>query len=247
MASRYFVADRSAKLDPAVAHHLRTVMRLRVDDEAWLFDGSGAEARIRIRALPPRRGLEFELVERRQVPAPPAPLVEVAFSPPNDAQRVAQILEHGCELGVRRFRPVIFERSKEAVRRGLRLDRWQRIVQAAAGQCGRSHLPELHEAESFAAWLARQRAEAATGEFAHIVAEHALRWPGACATATSCARADTLRVAVGPEGGMTDGERSALAQAGYAALSIGDATLRVETAVLSAVAVLRVWRDEAPR
>ena len=49
---------------------------------------------------------------------------------------------------------------------------------------------------------------------------------------------DTVALAVGPEGGWTDDERSHLASAGFTAVSAGFQIMRTETAAISALAVL---------
>src|SRR5207245_1419123 len=49
---------------------------------------------------------------------------------------------------------------------------------------------------------------------------------------------DAVALAVGPEGGWTDDERSLAARAGFTAVSAGFQIMRTETAVVSALAVL---------
>jgi 16S rRNA (uracil1498-N3)-methyltransferase len=47
-------------------------------------------------------------------------------------------------------------------------------------------------------------------------------------------------IAVGPEGGLEDGERGALHQAGFVSASLGENILRFETAAIAALAIVRV-------
>ena len=49
---------------------------------------------------------------------------------------------------------------------------------------------------------------------------------------------DTVALAVGPEGGWTDDERSRLASAAFTAVSAGFHVMRTETAAVGALAVL---------
>jgi 16S rRNA (uracil1498-N3)-methyltransferase len=49
----------------------------------------------------------------------------------------------------------------------------------------------------------------------------------------------TILAVIGPEGGLTDAESSALHQAGYRSVSWGRFVLRIETAAIAAAAVLR--------
>lgn len=52
-------------------------------------------------------------------------------------------------------------------------------------------------------------------------------------------------LAVGPEGGWTDYELGALESRGFARFSLGDRTLRTDTACVSLIAVLEWWRSGA--
>ncbi|MCM8750745.1 RsmE family RNA methyltransferase, partial [Thermomicrobiaceae bacterium CFH 74404] len=56
--------------------------------------------------------------------------------------------------------------------------------------------------------------------------------------AWGAAHGGPCHVVLGPEGGLTEAEEAALAQAGLAPLSLGARTLRSETAALAALACL---------
>jgi 16S rRNA (uracil1498-N3)-methyltransferase len=51
---------------------------------------------------------------------------------------------------------------------------------------------------------------------------------------------------VGPEGGLTDGERRRLAEAGAVAVRLGRTVLRIETAAVVLLACAAAWRDAGP-
>ena len=51
--------------------------------------------------------------------------------------------------------------------------------------------------------------------------------------------AKTVRILVGPEGGLTDEERAAAVDAGFTPWRFSPNTLRIETAAAAAVAILR--------
>ena len=55
----------------------------------------------------------------------------------------------------------------------------------------------------------------------------------------------SLHIYVGPEGGLADAERAALAAAGVAGVRLGPAVLRIETAAVALLAAAVAWRDEA--
>ncbi len=140
--------------------------------------------------------------------------------------RAEWLFEHGTELGIARFRPLVFARSQSGARDGRRA-RWERIVRAACEQCDRSHLPLVDDETELAALL-RDR-ELPDARFAAV--------PGAVTALTPPGTRAALLL-VGPEGGLTDAERAALAEAGFQACSLGALTLRTETAALVGAARL---------
>jgi len=57
-------------------------------------------------------------------------------------------------------------------------------------------------------------------------------------------RVDAVTLLVGPEGGLSNGERRQCEEKGLKAISLGPRTLRTETAALAGIAVLQAyWGD----
>jgi 16S rRNA (uracil1498-N3)-methyltransferase len=234
VADRYFVPELPrpgpAHLAGAVAHHLLDVMRARPGRQLVLFDGLGGEADVVVTAAA-RRQIVVDVLAVRQVPRPALRRVEIAFSPPR-GPRLAEILEHGTELGVAAFHPVAMLHTPSAQRQAVDAARCRRIVAAAAGQCG-------------AAWLADVQP---LRSLAELVAEVLPGFPGETWLAAPApwrpARLEpphTLPpalVIVGPEGGLAAEETQSLHAAGCRDLGLGLQVLRIETAALVAAALL---------
>ncbi|MGH9394831.1 MAG: RsmE family RNA methyltransferase, partial [Terriglobales bacterium] len=143
--------------------------------------------------------------------------------------RLEWLLEKATELGATRFNFVGTRRTDVRLAATVegRLLRWRKIVQAAAEQSRRADAPELGATVvPLAAFLAQPPpgrrlllSELAGGE------------------ALAPAGEETLLLA-GPEGGFAAEEFSAIAAAGFTAVSLGSRILRCETAVLAALARL---------
>ncbi|HEX4844675.1 MAG TPA: RsmE family RNA methyltransferase [Geothrix sp.] len=123
------------------------------------------------------------------------------------------------ELGATLIQPVAYARSEfDAAKTTARMERWARIIQSAAEQSHRSRLPELRPAVPFGAlvaWGCSQKwvaYELATGQ------------------ANPALRREPLAFTSGPEGGITEGEFTALAAAGWQPVSLGRSILRAVTA-----------------
>ncbi len=224
MARRYFVDV----LPPAggtvlvgdVAHHLGVVLRVRPGEELVLCDGQGRECT----AVVERSGggkVAIQAGEARELPRSPH-AVQVAFAAPKWT-RADWLLEHGTEVGVAAFWPLWTERTRP---QGGRVDRWQKIVRAAAGQCDRAHLPVVHEVTELQDFLASEELPQ-------------LRFLADGDGAPCPARIDGPAVLlVGPEGGFAPKAREAALARGFVPIGLGPFVLRTETAALVGAASL---------
>jgi 16S rRNA (uracil1498-N3)-methyltransferase len=125
------------------------------------------------------------------------------------------------ELGVTEIHGFVAERS---VATGLHMERWQKILVGAAGQCGRSAPPVL---------VAHDKLEGALSALPGGLSRRILV-PGA---ETGTQTTEGVVVLVGPEGGWTRDELELASSAGCVPTGLGEWTLRADTAVAAALAV----------
>ena len=147
-------------------------------------------------------------------------------------ERMDWIVQKSTELGVTSLTPLSSEHSGVKLA-GDRADKkilhWQQIAISACEQCGRNRPPIIHPLQALNLWLASTVAER------KFVLHHRADNIGTGRAPASIA------LLVGPEGGLSESEIAAAAQAGYAALRLGPRVLRTETAPLAAIAILQGW------
>ena len=232
-------------LDEAQARHVGTVLRLDVGDALRVFNAAAGEWRARV-AEKTKRGMSV-LVEEKLRDARATPDIDLLFAP---VKRHATdlIVEKATELGARRIRPVITQRT---IAETVRLDRLQTIAREAAEQTERFDAPEI------AGPLALTRAldgwdEARALIFADEAGEEeGAPWGGERGRAAPIAEriaalaTSQLAVLIGPEGGFTPEERRMLRGLSYVIpVSLGPRILRAETAVIAALSVVQAhWGD----
>lgn len=226
MARRYLVetlpAPGRAELVGPTAHHLAQVMRVRPGEQVVLFDGKGAECSATVLAAT-RASVRVEAGEARACGREPDLRLELAVALPKGA-RAEWLFEHGTEVGIAAFRPVIAERSHE--RGGTRAERWRRIVAAAATQCDRARIPTVHEPVTLTELLATPGlpSQRFLGAFDGTAPPRGLRG-GAL-------------LLVGPEGGFTPEEEALARAAGCVGVHFSPLTWRTETAAVVGAALL---------
>ena len=223
------------RLEGGAARHVTRVLRLRVGAELTLFNGSGGEYEATIDKA---HGEELTVavgvhhaIERE------SPLALTLVQGISRGERMDLVVQKATELGVARLVPVITERGVvklDAHQADRKLLHWRAIVIGACEQCGRNRLPEVASPLGLREFLR----DAAAGGTRLLLSPHAGRGLG------ELTRAAAVTVLIGPEGGLSEAEQQAAAQAGFAAVRLGPRILRTETAALAALALLqRQWGD----
>lgn len=222
--------DRPAALAGAPAHYLGRVLRVGPGQPVTLFNGDGHDYAAEV-ARVTRDEVTLQVIAR--LPGlPESPLEVTVVQAVSRGERMDQTLQKCTELGAAAFQPVFSERSEvrlDGDKLQRRLEHWQGVVIAACEQCGRARVPAVREPASLAQWLA-------TGASAPRIALDGV-------ATMSLARIETgpqLELAVGPEGGFSDTERSLMRGSGVQFAAIGPRVLRTETAAPAALAILQL-------
>jgi 16S rRNA (uracil1498-N3)-methyltransferase len=206
-------------LAPGPAHHLLQVVRTKRGARVELFDGSGRTATARLVAVEGATPI-LELEEEPRLARPTHPLHLLIGTPKSGPMDAA--LRAATEAGATDLHPVRAQRSTAL---GDRAERWRRVVQSAAQQCGRGDVPIVHPLCS----LDHAIAALPLGLDRRI----ALAWADTLPPATGPAA-----VLVGPEGGFTEAEIEAALASGFRPQGLGQWTLRTETAAAVAVSLV---------
>lgn len=211
---------RVITLDIKWAHYLLDVLRLGPGQEVTLFDDSGKRAlgtllpqmQVRIdEALPPVHEPQTSLV-----------LVQGILK----GQKMDTVVEKAVELGASKIVPVVTERT--IVKDTRKVERWRKIALEAARQSGRGLVPEVSEPTT---WHAVFTSEARMQGY--VFWEHGGELPTPPANEQG-----HIIAAIGPEGGLTEHEVQAACTCGLAPATLGQFTLRAETASIAALAIL---------
>ena len=215
-----------ADLSDDAAQHAR-VRRSAPGDPVQLVNGKGAVATGRITTLGKRgAGVDVESVNAVARPSALAVVVPVA-----DRDRMLLAAEKCVELQVTEWHPVYFARSRSVSPRGEGERFREKLLarmRSALEQSGGAWLPQvMDEAEAADVWGRVMPA-----------ARRLLLQPGGQPIATNVT-SGPMALAVGPEGGFEESEIAAAERCDWIPASLGSTTLRFETAVIAAAAVIR--------
>jgi 16S rRNA (uracil1498-N3)-methyltransferase len=232
MTRRRFIADEvsgdRAALVGEHANHLVRVLRARVGQDFDIATGATVR-RGRISSVDDAR-VDFDLGEEiSRTHLAEITLVLAVFK----FDRMEWAIEKCTELGVSQIVPVIARRTDAhlAAASAKRAERWQRIARQAAEQSRRATPPQiaapikLAEALNLPATLRIVLAESEQQALLRDVVK------------PQTAEGEIV-LAVGPEGGWTEGELQSFRQSGWISASLGNTILRAETAAMAATAIV---------
>lgn len=239
---RFFVPPSALAQSPViltgdVAHQIRRVLRLAPGDRVLLLDGEGVSCEAEVRAVT-AKDVRLTVVARDLATGEPAIHITL-YQAVLKGEHFAWALQKGTEVGISAFVPVITERSiiDDMQTVEAKRERWRRIIQEAAEQCGRGRVPELlpgqmlSNALKHAAWPDAVRLIPWEGEQALSL--------GAALAQRNLLEGTRIEVFVGPEGGFTDGEIDWARRHDVQPVSLGPRILRAETAgLVAAVGIL---------
>lgn len=214
------------------AHHCTRVLRSKLGDTVEVFDGDGRSAQGEIISLSKDK-VEISL-SAKPTTSNRSPEIHLIQAIPKGGN-MELIVQKAVELGITSIQPLITDHTiVRPEQMDKKVAKWQRIALEACKQCGQNYLPTIHPALEFNNWLevrVRKSSELnlvaallpASRPFSEVFADK----PQSCS------------FLIGPEGDFSDKEYQQIIDAGYQPVSLGDIVLRVETATLYCLSVIK--------
>jgi 16S rRNA (uracil1498-N3)-methyltransferase len=234
MTRRRWIADEVhgdvAALVGEHALHLARVLRAKVGQEFDILTGESVR-RGRITHVSDER-VEFELGSPAEaVDETELTLLLAVFK----FDRFEWALEKCTELGASRIVPLLARRTDANLAKAAekRIERWRRIARESAEQSRRIAPPEITGP------MKLKQALGIDSAIRTVLSENEKITTLREVVETN-ADADSLALAIGPEGGWSEEELKAFASAGWISAALGETILRAETAAMAATAVVRM-------
>ena len=230
-------ADSEVWLSGEQTKYVTRVLRLNIEDTLIVFDGNGGQYRAVIKELAKDRALLH--VGEHFAADIESPLPIHLVQGISRSGRMDVVIQKSTELGVRRITPAITEFSVVKLdddRAASRHEHWRKISQSACEQCGRNTLPEIEPPQKLAHWL---------NEYKSATTTRIMLDPQSGVSISQLAEPKNgVVLLIGPEGGLSDGERAQCVESGFRPVTLGPRILRTETAAVAGIAVLQtLWGD----
>ena len=259
--------DRTEIVGPD-ARHIKDVLRLRPGSELTVCDGARSDLLCTIESIQGDR-VTLTIIKRSPNDTEPAFFATLYQGLPK-GDKFDLIIQKSVELGAGRIVPMICERSIAKVSASdtaRKIQRWNRIAQEAAKQCGRGLVPTVTEPVSFAQAVADVAGQTTSNDTAFIPyeGERAMSLRQFLETAVpipekrsprdipesrsrdevyGVEQRPSISFLIGPEGGFSPAEMSLAESNRIQTVSLGRRILRTETASLAVLAMLGYHFDE---
>ncbi|WP_417265235.1 16S rRNA (uracil(1498)-N(3))-methyltransferase [Brumimicrobium sp.] len=224
-------------LPPDESKHAAKVLRMLPGDQMEIVNGTGVVFTGEITASAPKavivKKIDFHQAKQDEHH------IHIAIAPTKNNDRFEWFLEKATELGIHEITPIL---CKNAERKKIKHERFQKILVSAMKQSKRLFIPKLNELTSVDDFIK----EHPNGLIAHCYEEEernttiqkqlqldASKWT-----------AQNTPILIGPEGDFTLKEVEKALKNGYQAVTLGKTRLRTETAGVYACMNVKLFFEE---
>ncbi|WP_424961646.1 16S rRNA (uracil(1498)-N(3))-methyltransferase [Ekhidna sp.] len=208
------------------SRHCAQVLRHQKGDEILIFDGNGGKHQAVLTQVSKKK-CEFE-IHSSEIAVDKGFSTHLAIAPTKNIDRMEWLTEKLTEIGVDE---ITFIQTKHSERKKLRLDRLEKKAISAMKQSGNPLLPEIKELATFKDFVSECNTDLkliAHVDSSYIYLQNALQ-PDSSVT-----------ILIGPEGDFSADEVAIAKASGFQLVSLGQNTLRTETAGFVACCMVNV-------
>ncbi|PCI71129.1 MAG: 16S rRNA (uracil(1498)-N(3))-methyltransferase [Gammaproteobacteria bacterium] len=233
MRTHRFYADiplsenTSVELPSEAAHHCAQVLRYKVADNLTVFNGDGFDYFSEIESIAKKR-CTIKIVSIKN-PHNESNLKIHLLQAIARGDKMDFIFQKAVELGVTEITPVFTERCNVKLdnkRLDKKMQHWNKTLISACEQSGRAIIPKLN--------LPLGINEMQLSEIDSVYLE-----PTSNKKFTDSSDSQSIRLLIGPEGGLSEKDIKQLDLKGFIGIRVGPRILRTETAGLVAISILQ--------
>ena len=216
-------------------NHIKNVLRLTIGDTITVCDGAGKEYECEIAEIS-KEQVYANIVDINQNAAE-LPCNITLFQGMPKSDKMELIIQKSVELGANSIIPVNMKRcvvkleGKDEIKKN---ERWQKIAESAAKQCGRGFIPEvkhLINVKEICNWI---------NEYDVIIVAYENEKENTLKAELKKLKATDLKIGIviGPEGGFEESDIKLLKESGAKIVTLGDRILRTETVALNVLSII---------
>lgn len=222
------VADGSVSIVGEDAHHIARSLRMAVGEKITVCDRTGREYICAISSFDEEREVVAKILSSVESANEPSLYIRLFQALPK-GDKLDTVIQKAVECGASEIIPFQSERCVVRIKDGAeerKNERRRRIAAEAAKQCGRSRLPEVRSAVSFAEAIAL----AAESDLCLFCYEGEGTEPLGRILRSREPLSGSVSIVIGSEGGFSEAEAALAKEKGAVMTGLGRRILRTETA-----------------
>ena len=206
------------------AHHISRSLRMRVGEALTLCDGCGTDYQCEISEITQGQVNLSILSEEKNLTEPP--YEATVYQALVKGDKFDTVIQKSVECGATKIVPLITSRCTvkfDPADYKKKCDRYSRIAEEAAKQCGRGIIPRVELPVTFKQLVAGVD-DGTNVLFCYEKGNVPLK------SVVESAKGNRFAIIIGPEGGFSEEEADALGSVGVRPVSLGPRILRTESA-----------------
>lgn len=215
-----------AVLNEEESHHFAKVLRGNEGDLVHVTDGKGNLAKVEITSIS-KKVVEGKIIELKTNFEKKNYYLHVAIAPTKTMERLEFFLEKATEIGIDE---ITFLQTFHSERKNIKVERIEKIIQAATKQSLKAYLPKVNDLTKFNDFI-KSDFEGFVKCIAHCESDIE-RTPLRTVLENNPQK---ILLLIGPEGDFSKEEIISAEEQNFTGISLGHQRFRTETAALQAV------------
>jgi len=218
-------------------HHLRDVLRFKLNDKVTVFDEQGNEYNCLIKKI--SSTVTLEIKDKHKTEPENKMQITIACAIPKKS-KMDDIVDKLTQIGVARIIPLETERviiKWDKNKKAAQQKRWEKIALSASQQSQRNSIPAIEPVQDMSKVLSRVQdydlklIPTLEGQRKSLKEIFSLPLP----------LPSNILILIGPEGDFTPEEVQMAIKAGCIPVTLGDLVLRVDTAAIAMASFIKLY------
>mgnify|MGYP001158079703 FL=1 len=225
------IENEIIELDKELYHHIIRVLKMKKNDNLYLFDIKENEYFCNIQKIY-KENAEIKVMYKNKKKSDLKIKINVYQCLPKGNQ-IDDIIEKNVELNVVTFTPVISERT---IKKSINIkSRWLEIIKNSSEQCGRNDLMQIREPIYFKDIFNE-----------NLIGKNIIFYENSkdLLTLNEIKSNNIFNLIIGPEGGFSENEIKIAEKNHFESFSLGNNILRCHTANILAVGIISLFSSQ---
>lgn len=229
-----FINGNELKIVGEDVSHISKVLRMSAGEDIIVCDGEGNDYDATITSIS-KTEVVAEITGKYVCDAEPCVDVTLYQALPKQG-KMEYIIQKNTELGIHKIIPVYTKRC--VVKPSDKTERWTKVAESAAKQCGRGIVPKVMPTISFDEAIKQMR------QFDLALMPYECEEDNKLKTVLRSSEYKNVSIFIGPEGGFDLKEVETAVNAGVITVTLGKRILRTETAASAVLPIIMYENDE---